>query len=202
MRVFLCSYAGIGIFLRYNIFINMKKQNLNEEISRIKGIMGIVNEQFEDSQENTPSEMAQKIASDILSDVVNRPIDKYSIFDDNVFDGSEVMFAFANDEGSLYYYFDVDFTRHTSYSPASYYDPEEHTDAEYDFKPKYMEVSDGANVLYKGKDFTNIMNVKLSNGRIVENHVYDEFDEEIQIYSDENGSGDRYDIEDARDNEY
>jgi hypothetical protein len=174
-----------------------KKQNLNEEISRIKGIMGIVNEQFDDSQENAPSEMAQKIASDILSDVVNRPIDKYDIFDDNVFDGSEVMFAFANDEGSLYYYFDVNFSSRSSYSPSSYYEPESHSDAEYDFKPKYMEVSDGTNVLYKGKDFTNIMDVKLSNGNDVESYAYEKFDEEIQIYSDENP--DERDPDDYRD---
>jgi hypothetical protein len=192
------------IFLKYNIFINMKKQTLNEEISRIKGIMGmIVNEQFEGSQENAPSEMAKKIASDILSDVTNRPIEKYDIFDDNVFDGSEVMFAFANDEGSLYYYFDVDFSSHSSSSPATYYEPESHDDAEYDFKPKYMEVSDGTNVLYKGKDFTNIMDVKLSNGNDVESYAYEKFDEEIQIWSYDNGSGgDRWDTEDYRDNDY
>jgi hypothetical protein len=180
-----------------------KKQNLNEEISRIKGIMGIVNEQFGGSQENAPSEMAKKIASDVLSDVVNRPIDKYSIFEDEDFDGSEIMFAFGNEEGTLYYHFDVNFSSHSSSSPATYYEPASDDDAKYELKPKYMKVIDNSNeVLYKGNDFTNIMDVQLSNGKDVEEYVYDKFDERIQIWSYDNGSGgDRWDTEDYRDND-
>jgi hypothetical protein len=194
----------------------MKKQTLNEEISRIKGIMGINEQQgFDDfDTQITPEEMtyngdesferAHKIASDVLSDVVNRPIDKYSIFEDNDFDGGEVMFAFGNEEGTLYYHFDVNFSKHSSSSPATYYEPSSHDDAEYELKPKYMKVIDNSNeVLYKGNDFTNIMDVKLSNGKDVEEYVYDKFDEEIQIWSYDNpDERDPDDYRDRRNDDY
>jgi hypothetical protein len=187
----------------------MKKQTLNEEVSRIKGIMGINEQQeFDDfDTQITPEEMtyngdesfemAQKIASDILSDVVNRPIDRFSIFEDEYFDGSEIMFAFGNEEGALYYYFDVEFSSNSSYTPASYNDPAEYNGAEYDLKPKYMEVNDGTNVIYKGNDFTDIMDIKLSNGKTVGNYVYDSFDEKIQMWDE--GNSDELDPDDYRD---
>ena len=196
------------------VFLDFKKA-LNNVLKRyhneINGREMGIDEQYEfddfDTQ-ITPEEMtyngdesferAQRIASDILSDVVNRPIDKYSIFEDDVFDGGEVMFAFGNEEGTLYYYFDVNFSSQSSYSPSSYYEPSSHSDAEYDLKPKYMKVIDNSNeVLYKGNDFTNIMDVTLSNGKDVEEYVYDKFDERIQIYSDENP--DERDPDDYRD---
>lgn len=183
----------------------MKKQNLNEEIARIKGMMRKINEQaFDDfDTQITPEEIpyngdeeferANQLASSIIADVVNRPVEKYRFFDDYSFDGSQAYIALATEDGALNYYFDVDFSRHSSSSPATYHDPAEYTDAEYDFGNPTLEVNDGANVIYKGKDFTDILNVTLSNGQTVGDRMYEEFDEEIQIYSDENPPEPDYD---------
>ena len=59
----------------------MKKQTLNEELSRIKNIMGMaINESPDRREPELPSDEAKEIAKKVLSDVMNREV-KY-VFDD------------------------------------------------------------------------------------------------------------------------
>ena len=164
----------------------MKKQNLSEEISRIKGMMKMINEQsFND---NGPSETAKQVASSVIE-----------ILYDESYSGSRLFIQLATGDGSLHYHFDVDFSRKSSSSPSSYYSPAEYTDAEYEFTDAKLEVHDydGNTVLYKGRDFTDVLNVTLSNGQTIEEYLYEKFDERIQIWSDENP--DEPDYDDYRD---
>ncbi len=175
----------------------MKKQTLNEQIARIKGMMKMINEQeFDDfDTQITPEEMtyngdeefenAQRLASSIIAEVVTRPVEDYKFFDDYSFKNGEVYVALTTEAGALNYYFDVEFGKHVSSSPSTYYTPAEYTDADYQFSTPTLEINDGANVIYKGKDFTDILNVELSSGETVEDILYRDFDEDIQIYSSE-----------------
>ncbi len=175
----------------------MKKQTLNEQIARIKGMMKMINEQeFDDfDTQITPEEIpyngdeefenAQRLASSIIAEVVTRPVEDYTFFDDHSFKNGELYFALTTEAGALNYYFDVDFSSHVSSSPATYHNPSEYSDADYRFTNPILEINDGANVIYKGKDFTDILNVELSSGETVEDILYRDFDEDIQIYSSE-----------------
>lgn len=182
----------------------MKKQSLNEEISRIKGMMKKINEQHFDDFDTqiTPEELtyngdqeferAQQVAGEILSEVANREVTKYSFFDDYSFSSGELMIAFITELGSIYYHFDVNFGRNSSFTPGRSHMsngdpgyPDEYTDAEYTFDSPHIVIYDEGDEIYKGKDFTDIENLELSNGQNVMNKMVEEFDEEIQIYNSE-----------------
>lgn len=176
------------------------KKNLNEEISRIKGMMGmIMNESF-DSPEG-PSETAKQIASTIISDVTKRPIGKYIIFDDYSFNSGEAMISFGDEDGNyITYYMDTDVSKHSSFTPGRNYMsngdpgyPDEYTDAEYDLAVVKLEVGDGRGLVYSGKDFTNIMDVQLSDGSTMGDKVYEHFSEDIGQWESEYDSEPDYD---------
>lgn len=178
--------------------MNMKKQTLNEQISRIKNIMGVT---INESEDQGPSGEAIEVAKKVLADVINREIDKYSVFDDESFNGGEIMISFGHPDGeSVTYYLDTDVSSHSSYSPGRSHMPngdpgypDEYTNAEYDLHVQMMEIDNGAGVMYKGKDFTDIMNLELSNGETVGSQIDKSFSERIGEWESEYDSEPDYD---------
>ena len=170
----------------------MKKQTLNEQISRIKNIMG-VNESIDKSEAQGPSDQAKEVATKVLSDVMNREVGKYGVFDDDSFNNGEVMISFGHEDGeSVTYYLDTDVSSHSSYTPGRSHMsngdpgyPDEYTDAEYDLNVQMIEIDNGSGVIYQGKDFTDIMNVELSNGSTVGEQIYERFAERIGEWESE-----------------
>ena len=136
----------------------MKKQTLNEELSRIKNIMGVaINESPDRREPEPPSDEAKEIAKKVLSDVMNREV-KY-LFDDYDFNNGEIMISFGHDDGeTVTYYLDTDVTSHSSFTPGRSHMPngdpgypDEGEGAEYDLGVTMVEIENNGAIVYKGK---------------------------------------------------
>ena len=178
----------------------MKKQTLNEELSRIKNIMGVaINESPDRREPEPPSDEAREIAKKVLSDVMNREV-KY-LFDDYDFNNGEIMISFGHDDGeTVTYYLDTDVTSHSSFTPGRSHMPngdpgypDEGEGAEYDLGVTMVEIENNGAIVYKGKDFTDIMDMPLSDGSTVGDGVHREFDEKIREWESEYDSEPDYD---------
>lgn len=180
----------------------MKKNLLNEEISRIKGMMGkIMTESFEGEGElplsnlkpKGPSEEAQQLATKILSTVANSS-DVYAEVENADHYGSEVTVPLADEEGNmLTYSIDIRITSSSSFTRGRNFMsngdpgyPDEYSEAEYEFGGVFLKIStaDGQEI-YAGNDFTDILDFKFSNGSTMEDLLYEKFDESIREYENE-----------------
>ena len=170
----------------------MKKQTLNEELSRIKNIMGMaINESPDIREPELPSDEAKEIAKKVLSDVMNREV-KY-VFDDYDFNNGEIMVSFGHEDGeTATYYLDTDVRSHSSFTPGRSHMPngdpgypDEGTDADYDLGVSMVEIENNGAIVYKGKDFTDIMDMPLSDGSTVGDRIHNQFDEKIREWESE-----------------
>lgn len=198
----------------------MRKQTLNEEISRIQGMIRRINEyEFDDfDTQIAPEELeyngdesferAQEIASQVLSDFSNREIGQYSIFDDESFSEGEVFVSMGDEDGNILdYYFDVDMYSRPSHTPGRSHMPsgepgypDEYTEANYTLKPIKVKVEDrSGEVMYEGNDFTDIMTLRLSNGETFESMLYKKFDEYVDTLDSGDDERDWDDYRDMRD---
>jgi hypothetical protein len=178
----------------------MKKQTLNEELSRIKNIMGMaINESPDRREPELPSDEAKEIAKKVLSDVMNREV-KY-VFDDYDFNNGEIMVSFGHEDGeTATYYLDTDVRSHSSFTPGRSHMPngdpgypDEGTDADYNLGVSMVEIENNGAIVYKGKDFTDIMDMPLSDGSTVGDRLHDQFDEKIREWESEYDSEPDYD---------
>jgi len=172
-------------------------KNLNKDIERIKQMMSLINEgEFDKSSElEVPLEVRQ-IATKVINNFIQKPeIDDYDV------NGNSGWFSFGEEaekgelEYSLYYNFNISYSKSSSFTPgnreATYGDryPDEGEKAEYDLEITSLEVIKGITnlndehshkIIYKGKDFTGIMDIKLSNGDMSSDFIRNEMDETIQ----------------------
>jgi hypothetical protein len=178
----------------------MKKQTLNEELSRIKNIMGMaINESPDRREPELPSDEAKEIAKKVLSDVMNREV-KY-VFDDYDFNNGEIMVSFGHEDGeTATYYLDTDVRSHSSFTPGRSHMPngdpgypDEGTDADYNLGVSMVEIENNGAIVYKGKDFTDIMDMPLSDGSTVGDRIHNQFDEKIREWESEYDSEPDYD---------
>jgi hypothetical protein len=178
----------------------MKKQTLNEELSRIKNIMGmVINESPDRREPELPSDEAKEIAKKVLSDVMNREV-KY-VFDDYDFNNGEIMVSFGHEDGeTATYYLDTDVRSHSSFTPGRSHMPngdpgypDEGTDADYNLGVSMVEIENNGAIVYKGKDFTDIMDMPLSDGSTVGDRIHNQFDEKIREWESEYDSEPDYD---------
>ena len=186
-------------------------KNLNENIQRIKQMMNTINESSFDKP--VEPEISMEVRQGITN-IIKLFIQNPEFVDDRVrtYDG---FFVISNEKGdeSLMYKFDIDYTQRSSFTPGVPYLPNgdpgyppEGEPAEYDFditKLIYFrnDEEDGDISLYEGKDITNFLKIKLSNGMTGEEFMYNKFDDEIQ----ENESqieDDEPDPDYYRDNDY
>lgn len=163
-------------------------KNLNENIQRIKQMMNTINEGSFDKP--IESEISLEVRQGITK-VLNKFIQNPEFYDYSLsaYDG---YFMIKDEDKTLTYDFDINYTSRSSSSPGVMYlpggdpgYPSSWNSAEYDFDitrltySKYIEGSDD-NILYEGKDITNFLEVQLSNEMTGENFMHDIFDEEIQ----------------------
>lgn len=172
-------------------------KNLGKDIERIKQMMSLINEgEFDKTTESeVPLEIRQ-----IVTKIINHFIQNPEIVDYNV-SSNDGWFAIGGEdvnkgepEYSLIYNFNITFTQRSSYTPARYGSnddsyPAEGENAEYDLEITSVELIKGVTnlndeysykVIYNGKDFTGIMDIKLSNGDMSSDFIRNEMDESIQ----------------------
>jgi hypothetical protein len=157
-------------------------KNLGKDIERIKQMMKTINEGSFDSpvESEVPLDVRQESTK-----VINYFIQNPEIVDYNV-SSSDGWFAIKGEdvnkgepEYSLTYNFDIDYTQHST----------DDDNAEYDLDITSVELIKGVTnlndeysdkVIYNGKDFTGIMDVKLSNGETASDFIMNTMDESIQ----------------------
>jgi hypothetical protein len=172
-------------------------KNLNKDIERIKQMMSLINEgEFDKSSESEVPLEVRQIATKVINNFIQKPeIDDYDV------NGDSGWFSFGEEsekgepEYSLYYNFNISYTQRSTFTPgnreATYGDryPDEGEKAEYDLEITSLEVIKGITnlndehshkIIYKGKDFTGIMDIKLSNGDMSSDFIRNEMDETIQ----------------------
>ena len=172
-------------------------KNLGKDIERIKQMMMTINEGSFDK--TTESEVPLDVRQESTK-VINHFIQNPEIVDYNV-SSNDGWFAIGGEdvnkgepEYSLIYNFNITFTQRSSYTPARYGSnddsyPAEGENAEYDLEITSVELIKGVTnlndeyshkVIYNGKDFTGIMDDKLSNGDMSSDFIRNEMDESIQ----------------------
>jgi hypothetical protein len=176
----------------------MKKQTLEEQVSRIKGMMGkIMTESFDEStpteKPQGPSEEAQQLANKILSSVANSS-DVNAEMENAGHYGSEVYVPLTDEEGNLLEYtIDIFVTSSSSFTPGRSFMsngdvgyPDEGEGAEYEFGGVTLSVqtADGQEI-YGGKDFTNIFDFEFSDGSKMEDLLFEKFDDSIREWESE-----------------
>lgn len=171
------------------------KKNLNEEIARIKDMMGkVMNESV---VPEGPSEDAKQLTLKILAELSNGG-DMEAALENAYHSGGAIELPITDEDGNILQYdIDVYVTSGSSFSPGRNYMsngdpgyPDEYDPAEYEFSQAYLQVitADGQ-ILYKGKDFTDILNFELPNGETMDTWLFNKFDESISEWE---SSSDRY----------
>ena len=186
-------------------------KNLGKDIERIKQMMSLINEgEFDKPVESEVPLEIRQIATKVINNFIQNPmIDDYDV------NGDSGWFSFGEEsekgepEYSLYYNFNITFTQRSSYTPARYGSnddsyPAEGENAEYDLEITSVELIKGVTnlndeyshkIIYKGNDFTGIMDIKLSNGEMSSDFIKNEMDETIQDEEYKNQSDDEPDYE-------
>jgi len=192
-------------------------KNLGKDIERIKQMMKTINESSFDSpvESEVPLDVRQESTK-----VINHFIQNPEIVDYNV-SSSDGWFAIKGEdvnkgepEYSLTYNFNIEYSQRSSYTPARYGTsnddsyPAEGDNAEYDLDITSVELIKGVTnlndeyshkVIYNGKDFTGIMDVKLSNGETASDFIKGAMDDSIQ--DEERESQSSYEPDYERDDE-
>lgn len=181
--------------------------NLNENIGRINQMIGLINENdtfHKPSKPEVPLEV-RKESTRIISHFIQNPeIEDYVI---NGHDGSFVIYGEEVNQGapeySLVFNFDIDFTQQSTYRPGRYSGPpedsypDESEPAEYDLDITSVELLKGVTdsegkytdeVIFKGKDFTGIIDVLLSNEQSSLEFIKSVLDDSIQDAEQESQS--------------
>lgn len=165
-------------------------KNLNENIQRIKQMMGTINESSFDKP------MVPEITLEVrhgISKILNHFIQNPEFDDDNLeFSGGNFTIG-AGEDLFLEYEFSINYTTRSSFTPGRMYMsngdpgyPDEFENAEYEFEItnlKYVKFISGEGkeeILYNGKDITNFLNVRLSNDMTGEDFLHETFGERIQ----------------------
>jgi len=173
-------------------------KNLGKDIERIKQMMKTINESSFDSP--VESEVPLYVRQESTK-IINHFIQNPEIVDYNV-NSSDGWFAIKGEdvnkgepEYSLTYNFNIEYSQRSSYTPARYGTsnddsyPAEGENAEYDLDITSVELIKGVTnlndeyshkVIYNGKDFTGIMDIKLSNGDMSSDFIRNKMDESIQ----------------------
>ena len=192
-------------------------KNLGKDIERIKQMMKTINEgSFDEPTESeVPLNVRQETTKIINNFIQNPEIDAFNV------SGNSGWFAIGGEEVnkgepqySLNYNFNITYTQHSSFTPGKYGTsnddsyPDESENAEYNLEIESIELvksitdlNDKTNskVIYKGNDFTGIMDIKLSNGETSGDFIKNVMDESIQDEERESQADNEPDFE--RDNE-
>ena len=155
-------------------------KNLGKDIERIKQMMKTINESSFDSpvESEVPLDVRQESTKVINYFIQNPEIDAFNV------SSSDGWFAIGGEpvgdtQYILNYNFDIDYSRHST----------DDDNAEYDLDITSVELIKGVTnlndeysdkVIYNGKDFTGIMDVKLSNGETASDFIMNTMDESIQ----------------------
>ena len=173
-------------------------KNLGNDIERIKQMMKTINEGSFDKP--VESEIPLNVRQESIK-VINYFIQNPEIVDYNV-SSSNGLFSIAGEpvgdtQYILNYNFDITYTQHSSFTPGKYGTsnddsyPDESENAEYDLEIESIELvksvtdpndrtKNNSEVIYEGKDFTGIMDIKLSNGETASDFIKNVMDESIQ----------------------
>lgn len=188
-------------------------KNLGKDIERIKQMMKTINEgSFDEPTESeVPLDVRQESTKIINNFIQNPEIDEFNI------SGNSGWFTIGGEpvdkgepEYSLTYNFDIEYTQHSSFTPGKYGSnddsyPDEGENAEYDLEITSLELIKGVTnlndehshkVIYNGKDFTGIMDVKLSNGDMSSDFIKNEMDDTIQDTERESQANNEPDYDD------
>jgi hypothetical protein len=171
-------------------------KNLGNDIERIKQMMKTINEGSFDKpvESEIPLDVRRESTKIINNFIQNPEIDTFNV------SSSDGWFAIGGEpvgdtQYILNYNFDITYTQRSSYTPARYGTsnddsyPAEGENAEYDLDITSVELvksvtnlndETSSGVIYKGNDFTGIMDIKLSNGEMSSDFIVKTMDESIQ----------------------
>ena len=181
-------------------------KNLGKDIERIKQMMSLINEgEFDKPVESEVPLEIRQIATKVINNFIQKPeIDDYDV------NGDSGWFSFGEEaekgepEYSLYYNFNISYTQSSSFKSGRHRYRDEEEPLEYDLEIESLELIKGITnlndehshkVIYKGNDFTGIMDIKLSNGDMSSDFIKNEMDETIQDEEYKNQSDDEPDYE-------
>ena len=181
-------------------------KNLGKDVERIKQMMSLINEgEFDKPVESEVPLEIRQIATKVINNFIQKPeIDDYDV------NGDSGWFSFGEEsekgepEYSLYYNFNINYTQSSSFKSGRHRYRDEEEPLEYDLEIESLELIKGITnlndeyshkVIYNGKDFTGIMDVKLSNGEMSSDFIKNEMDETIQDEEYKNQSDDEPDYE-------
>jgi hypothetical protein len=171
------------------------KNHLNEELNRIKQMMGSIQEQSFEKKDGPSPEIKERVM-ELVTEFLNREDNRPDDWDVNNYEGS-FEFGFDTEE-YIKYDFDIIPEKRSTFTPGRYsmdngdpgY-PDESEPYEYSVSEFTIEYGKGGdvnpetkkwepNIIYTGKDFTDFQSLKFSNGQRGDQWFYQMFDDKIE----------------------